>query len=52
VVLAHGFRLDLLVELIRGGLATAKAQRVRAGRREMRVTYMKITDAGRRALGA
>jgi hypothetical protein len=40
----------LLVELVRDGLATAHAERVRAGKRAIKVTRMRITDAGRRAL--
>jgi hypothetical protein len=49
---AHGFTidLDLLVELVRAGLATAKAERVLAGGRSMQVTRVRNTEAGRRAL--
>jgi hypothetical protein len=51
LMLARGFKLELLVELCRGGLASAQSQRVRAGR-EMEVTKVKITEAGRRALAS
>jgi hypothetical protein len=50
ILLAHGFTIDLLVELIRAGLTTAKAERVMAGGRSMEVARVRITDAGRRAL--
>ena len=45
----HGFTIDLLVELVRAGLATAKAERVIAGGRAVEVARLKITEAGRRA---
>jgi hypothetical protein len=50
IMLAHGFKLELLVELIRDGLATALVERVRAGRREIKITRLQITAQGRRAL--
>jgi hypothetical protein len=50
MMLAHGFTVPQMVELVRAGLATATAERVRAGKREMGVARVKITDAGRRAL--
>jgi hypothetical protein len=50
VMLAHGFTLDLLVEMVRAGLATAKVERMVAGKRAIEVTRMRITEAGRRAL--
>ena len=39
-----------LVDLIRVGLATAKAERVVAGGRTIEVSRVRITEAGRRAL--
>ena len=48
--MAHGFTIDLLVELVRSGLATAQAERVVAGGRAMEIARVRITDAGRRAL--
>jgi hypothetical protein len=50
VLLAHGFTVALLAELVRDGLAAASTDRVRAGKREMQVTRVRITDAGREAL--
>jgi hypothetical protein len=46
----HGFTAAQLVDLVRAGLATATAQRVRAGGHAMEVTTLRITEAGRRAL--
>src|SRR5438132_12464298 len=51
IMLAHGFTIDLLVELVRARLATAKAERVVAGGRTIEVAKVRITEAGRRALG-
>jgi hypothetical protein len=42
-LLAHGFTLDLLTDMVRAGLATAQIER--HGQ-----TRLHITDAGRRAL--
>ena len=50
LMLAHGFRVELLVDLSIAGLATAKPEHMRAGRRTMEVVRMKITEAGWRAL--
>ena len=50
IILAHGFTIDFLVDLIRAGLATAQTDRAVAGGRSMQVTRLRITDAGRRAL--
>jgi len=49
LMLAHGFRVELLVDLCIAGLATAKPEHMRAGRRTMEVVRMKITEAGRQA---
>ena len=46
-LLAHGFTLDLLTDMVRAGLATAQIERARAGGGQ---TRLHITDAGRRAL--
>jgi len=45
-LLAHGFTVDLLADMIRAGVATAQIERARAGGQ----TRVHITDAGRRAL--
>jgi len=50
MLLAHGFTVDMLADLIRAGLATGKTERVVAGGRSMEVTRVRITGAGRRTL--
>jgi hypothetical protein len=50
ILLAHGFTIEQMVELIRDGLATAKTERMVAGGRPMEVSRVRITDAGRRSL--
>ena len=50
LMLAHGFRVELLVDLCLAGLATATPEQMSAGRRTMEVVRMKITEAGRQAL--
>ena len=50
-MVAHGFSIDDMVELVRGGLATATPQRTRAGREVLEVAMLRITDAGRKVLG-
>jgi hypothetical protein len=50
VMLAHGFPVPLLVELVRSGLASATPERAVAGKRAMQITVVRITEAGRRAL--
>jgi hypothetical protein len=48
ILLAYGFKIEMLAGLILGGLATAAQETVAAGRRQaVRIT---ITDAGRRAI--
>jgi hypothetical protein len=49
IMLAHGFTVEQMVELIHAGLATAKAERVVAGGRTIEVARVRITEAGRRA---
>ena len=48
-MLAHGFKIELLVELVRAGLATASTERMLASGRRMEITRLRITGAGRRA---
>jgi hypothetical protein len=50
MLVAHGFTVEQMVELIRTGLATATTGRVMAGARPLKVTRVRITDAGQRAL--
>jgi hypothetical protein len=49
-MLAHGFSIKLLNQLIRDGLVTARTKRVIRGERSIEIVHMKITDAGRQAL--
>ena len=43
ILRAHGFSIDMLVELVKAGLATTKRERTD-------VVRVRITDAGRQAL--
>jgi hypothetical protein len=48
----HNFPIELLVDLIGAGLVTVKAERKRiVGGREIEVASVRLTDAGRLALG-
>jgi hypothetical protein len=49
-MMAHGFTIALLVELIHDGLASVTPQRVLAGGRMIEVARVRITDAGRQAV--
>jgi hypothetical protein len=50
IMLAHGFTVELLVELCMAELAIATPERMVAGGRTVEVARMRITDSGRRAL--
>jgi hypothetical protein len=50
LLLAHGFALEVIVGVVRAGLATAQVEPILAGEREVEVSRVRITDAGRRAL--
>ena len=50
IMLAYGFKTELLAELVNAGLATASIEGTVAGRRRVEVIRMRITAAGRRAL--
>jgi hypothetical protein len=50
IMLAHGFTVDFLVELIRTGMATTWTERVVSGGHAMEVARVRITEVGRRAL--
>ena len=50
IMLAQGFTVPQMVDLVRAGLASATAERVRAGGKTIEVARMRITEAGRRAL--
>jgi hypothetical protein len=51
-MLANDFTVDMLVELVRGRLASAEPERMIADGRTIEVTRLRITDAGVRTLGA
>jgi hypothetical protein len=50
LMIAHGFTVEMLVDLVRAGLATGKAERVVATGRTIEIARVRITEAGRRAL--
>jgi hypothetical protein len=50
LMMAHGFEVAMLGKLVLDGLAKAWVEDMRAGRRQMKVTWVKITAAGRKAL--
>jgi hypothetical protein len=49
-LLADGFTVDTLADLVREGLATAQRGTLGVGGRTIRVERYRITDAGRRAI--
>ena len=51
ILLARGFKTELLALLVRDGLATTQPGTMRAGRRQIKVLWVMITDVGQRALG-
>jgi hypothetical protein len=52
LMLAHGFTVELMVALVRAGLAEVTTDHVVAGARTMEVLRLRITEEGQRALGA
>jgi hypothetical protein len=50
IMLANGFTVAQLAELVRAGLATAASEFVVTSRDTGEVARMRITEAGRRAL--
>jgi hypothetical protein len=52
IMIAHGFKTELLAGLVRDGLADVAAKTMLAGRQPMKVVRLRITVAGRRALAA
>jgi hypothetical protein len=50
LMMAHGFKLELLAGLIRDGLATTSIDRVGRGGRPVEVVRLRITETGRKAL--
>src|SRR5262245_40907170 len=50
ILRAHGFSIDMLVELVKAGLATTKRERMVADGRQTDVVRVRITEAGRRSV--
>ena len=50
ILLAHGFTLKFIVELVGAGLATAQSEHVVASARAFEAPRVRITDAGRRMI--
>jgi hypothetical protein len=50
VMMEHGFKLEMLTEVVSNKLARATRGILPGGRRRIEVTWLTITDAGRRAL--
>ena len=50
ILRAHGFSIDMMIELVKAGLATTKHERMVADGRQTGVVRVRITDAGRQAL--
>jgi hypothetical protein len=50
IMLAHGFTVAQMVDLVRAGLASASAERVRAGSKAIEIARVRITEAGRRLI--
>jgi hypothetical protein len=51
LLMAYGFSIKFLADIVLDGLATAQPSTTRAGGREAIVVWMQITEAGRRAIG-
>jgi hypothetical protein len=50
LMLARGFELSMLRKLLRDGLAAAEPYNTLAGGNHVRMTLMRITEAGRKAI--
>ena len=50
IMLAYGFKTEVLVELVNAELATSTIERIVVGGRRVEVTRVRITGAGRRPL--
>ena len=51
-MMAHGFSLQFLADLVWDGLVDESADRIRMGKREIGLVRLSISDAGRKALVA
>ena len=52
LMMAHGFRREMLAGLVLAGLATVTTETMRAGATPIKVERYRITDDGRAALAA
>jgi hypothetical protein len=50
IMLAHGFSIDMMVEIINAGLASVVTERVVAGKDRIELATLRITEAGRQVL--
>jgi hypothetical protein len=50
IMLAHGFTIAQMVQLVSAGRATVHIDRIVDGGRTLEVARVKVTDAGRQAL--
>jgi hypothetical protein len=50
VILAHGFALDHIANLVFGGFAKREVRNMTSNGRQEKVVRMQITDAGRKAI--
>jgi hypothetical protein len=50
IMMAHGFAIGTLQELVRKGFAMTERRTMRAGQQRVAVNWLAITDAGRLAL--
>jgi hypothetical protein len=50
MMVAQGFSVEFLADLVRDGLASATAERVMAGDKQIEVARVRITEVGRKAL--
>ena len=50
MLVEHGFSPSDILELVYGGFATPRAERVANQTRELDISYLRITEAGREAL--
>jgi hypothetical protein len=51
IMLARGFTVEQMVELVRAGLATTNGERVAIGARTIEIARVRITEAGRSTIG-
>jgi hypothetical protein len=49
-LLTRGFKFETMADLVRGGLATVRLQRMGKRGQRVEIAWVRITDAGRRAI--